>query len=197
VEAVGLQRLADGLDPAVHHVRGRHDIGAGVGVDEGLLGQPLKAGVIENAAVLDHAVVPVVGVAVQGHVGDHADLRRRVLDGLDAVGDQAVGVGRARADRILDRAIHIRKQRDSGDAEIARLDGGGGGGFRRQAEDAGHGGDRDAVLGAVMDDQRPDQVGRGQHRLGDQPSHPRTAAQAPGAGVGEGGGGERLGHGAS
>ena len=172
MEAVGLQRLSDGLDATVHHVRGGDHIGPGMGVDEGLFGQPFETGVIEDAAVLDHAVVAVVGVAVQGDVGDDAHLRGRVLDGLDAVGDQAVRVGRAGADRVLDRAIDIGEQGHGGDAETAGLDGGLRCFFRRQAEDAGHGGDRNAVLGAVMDDQRPDQIGGGEDRLGDQPAHP-------------------------
>ena len=49
VEAVGLQRLADGLDAAVHHVRGGDDVGPGMGVDEGLFGQPLQRGVVERS----------------------------------------------------------------------------------------------------------------------------------------------------
>ena len=52
-----------------------------------------------------------------------------------------------------------------------------------------------AVLGAVMDEQRPDQVGRRQGRLGDQTTHPGLRTQAARAGVGEGGGLKGHGHG--
>eukprot|EP01031_Cornospumella_fuschlensis_P004918 gene4918-6152_t len=47
-----------------------------------------------------------------------------------------------------------------------------------------------APLGAVVDDQGPDQVGRRQGRLRHEAAHPGLAAQATGTGHGEGGGQE-------
>jgi hypothetical protein len=159
-----------------------------MGVDEGLFGQTVQRGVVGDPVALHYPVVAMVGVAVQGDVGHDADLGRGVLDGLDAVGNQAVGVGCAGADRILDRAIDIGEQSHHRNAEVARLD------RRRRRrlggkpKHAGHGGDRDAILGPVMDDQRPDQIGRRQGRFRHQPPHPRAGPQAARTGEREGGG---------
>ncbi len=75
-----LQRPADGADAPVHHVRGRHHVGTGLGVGQGLADQHLHGFVVHDVAgVVDQTVLAVGGKGVQGHVGDHAEVRYRAL----------------------------------------------------------------------------------------------------------------------
>ena len=85
LEALLVEGGADGADPAVHHVAGGDDVGAGLGVAHRLPGQQLEGGVVEDAVALDDAAVAVVGVLAEADVGDHAHLRDRVLDGADGL----------------------------------------------------------------------------------------------------------------
>ena len=90
-----LERLADRADAAVHHVRRRDDVGAGLGLDQRLLDQDRDGVVVEHIArVVDDPVMAVRGIGIERDVGEHADLRRRVLDRLDRPADQIVAVER-------------------------------------------------------------------------------------------------------
>ena len=46
VEALLVERLADGVDPAVHHVRRRDHVGAGARVRQRLLGEQVEGRVV-------------------------------------------------------------------------------------------------------------------------------------------------------
>ena len=74
-QAGRFERLPDRLDPSVHHVRGRNNVGARIGVRAGLPHQGFHGDVVEHvAAVVDDAVLAVGGERVERHVGDHAEL---------------------------------------------------------------------------------------------------------------------------
>ena len=103
VEAVAVERRADGGHPAVHHVRGRDDVGAGPRVRRRPRGRgaaasrrcrPSPAG--PPASAVEDAAVAVVGVLAQADVGDHDELGDRLLD---------------RADRLLRRCRPRRRRR--------------------------------------------------------------------------------------
>ncbi len=65
-----VERLADGADAAVHHVRRRDDVGAGGGVRDGRSHELLDRRIVGDLVVDDDAAVAVVGVLAQADVGD-------------------------------------------------------------------------------------------------------------------------------
>ena len=67
----------DGADAAVHHVGGREDIAAGLGLDERLADQDLDRPVVVDLAVDQQPVMAVAGIGVERHIADHADARPR------------------------------------------------------------------------------------------------------------------------
>ena len=75
LEAVGVERLADRADAAVHHVGGRDDVGAGLGLDQRLQDELLDGGVVDDLVAGHDAVMAVAGVGVERDVGDDADVR--------------------------------------------------------------------------------------------------------------------------
>ncbi len=107
---------ADRADPAVHHVGGRDDVAAGLGLHQRLLHQHGDGLVVEDRAVAHQAVVAVAGVGIERHVAQHADLRHRFLDGADRLADQIVGIERLAAVLVAQVRVGVGKQRDAGDA---------------------------------------------------------------------------------
>ena len=98
-------------DAPVHHVGGRDDVGAGLGLEQRLADQERDGLVVEDALALHHAVMAVAGIGVEGDVGDDADLRHGLLDLAHGAADQVAAVqrlgaasGRARTDRYRERA---------------------------------------------------------------------------------------------
>ncbi len=79
VEAALVEGRADGGDAAVHHVRRRHEVGAGGGVRQRGLHQPLHGGVVDDLVAFDDAAVAVRRVLAQAHVGHHHQRRRGAL----------------------------------------------------------------------------------------------------------------------
>ena len=157
------ERAANGADAAVHHVRGRDDVAAGLDLDQRLAHQDLDALVIGDIAVDDHAVMAVIRVGIEGDVAHHADPRARpALIARTARHTRLSGLSAFAAVRGLQGRIGLREQghRPGCPAPAASWRG-----FDdqidRQPLDAGHGGDRFARAGlAVDDEQRPDQIGR-------------------------------------
>src|SRR3546814_10806350 len=73
-EALGLERLSDRPDAAVHHVAGRDDVGAGARLIQRLSHQYLDRLVVENIArAVDQPVLPMTGIGIERDVGEHAD----------------------------------------------------------------------------------------------------------------------------
>ena len=110
-EARLLQRTTDDADAAVHHVRWRHDVHAGLGLHQRLLSQQRQRLVIQHiAAFVDQAVLTMAGVGVQGHVRHHAQLREARLQRPHGAGHQAFRIGGQSAVRRLQIAGNGRKQ---------------------------------------------------------------------------------------
>ena len=129
-KAGAVQPLANRAHHAVHHAAGRHHVGTGPRVAEGLTGDQLQRGVVvdvrASGALVHHAAMPVIGVFAKADVGDQEQVRRRFLgcaqrllhDPLIAGRIAAVsvlGVGNAEQDhapqaqfgRFLDFAIQL------------------------------------------------------------------------------------------
>ena len=156
-------------DAAVHHVAGRDDVRARRGLVERLVDQHRRrsSSLSDIAGGIDQPVMPVAGIGIERDVGQHADLRHRILDRADRAAHQIVGVERlarrrrcAAARGVLgNSATHgMPRSRASFAARDDPVD--------RPARDAGQ--RRDRLLHPLPfgDEQRPDQVGGGQHRLG-------------------------------
>ena len=63
----------------------------GLGLDQRLLDEDLDGVVVDDvASLVDQPVVAVRGVGIERDVGEHADLRHRILDRLDRAADQIV-----------------------------------------------------------------------------------------------------------
>ena len=74
------ERLADGADAAVHHVAGRDDVDAGLGLHQRLLVQHGHGLVVEDVAgVVEQAVLAVAGERVERDVGQHAEPGKRAF----------------------------------------------------------------------------------------------------------------------
>ena len=84
-----LQRFADRLHAAVHHVRRCHHLGTGLGMRQRLLDQRIDGDVVLHiAGFVEDAVLTVSGERVEGHVTDHPEFGEFRPQGADrALGD--------------------------------------------------------------------------------------------------------------
>ena len=94
-----VERPADGADAAVHHVGGRDDVGAGLGLDQALHHELLDGGVVDDLVAGHDAVMAVAGVGIERDVGDEAEVGHRRLDRARSAADEIVRVERLRAGR--------------------------------------------------------------------------------------------------
>ena len=183
-----IQRPANSAHPAVHHVRRRDDVRAGLGLNERLVDKNRARHVVEHVtALVDDSVMTMGRIGIERDVGEHADLGRRVLQRLDRPADQVAWIERLARILRAKRRRRVRKQRDAGNAELPRLFGPLPDPVHAPARDARQRGDRLLDAGAFGDEQRPDQVGRGQHSLGEQRPAPGGRARAAHADCGKGG----------
>ena len=180
------QRLADRADTAVHHVAGGDDVGAGACVRERLLHERLDGLVVDDvAAVVDQPVLAVRGVGIERDVGDHAQLRETLLERTHGALHQAFVIpGGDAIERLGLRRGH-REQGECGDAQLAGLFGDLQQFVDRQAFDAGHRAHRRAA-GQFMDEDRVDEIVRGQHVFAHEAARELAAAHAAEAGIGKG-----------
>src|SRR5438876_123395 len=86
---------ADGADAAVHHVRGRDDVGAGPGGDERGPRQKRERAVVVHVeppvgALRERPAVPVVGVLAEAHIGPDGEIGELLLDRPDRTRDGTV-----------------------------------------------------------------------------------------------------------
>ena len=141
--------------------------------------------VIHDMIVAQQPVMAMGGEGVERHVAHHPQPRHLALQGRDTAADQIVFVPGLVARGTLAGRIGRGKERDGRNPELP----GGTGGVdqlrQTQAVDAGHGGDRRGTI-LIVDEDRPDQIGAGQHMFGDQAPGPVIAAVAPKAGAGRG-----------
>ena len=187
MEAVGLESLADGADTAVHHVRGRHHVGARRRMGQRLLHQHVGGDVVEHVTRgVDDAVLAVGGVGVQSDVCHHAQLRHRVFQRPDGALHQAVGAERLLGQQALALGPDDREQCHGGNAQLLQ--------FPRllhqpvdaEALDARHGRDGFASVVALQYEHRENEVGWSETRLAHQGAGKAAGAQAPHPGVGKG-----------
>ena len=182
LEVRAFQRRAQLADAAVHHVGGRQDVGAGLGLHQALLDQALDGRVVEDPAALDHAVVAVVGEGVQGDVAHGcrprgaASFMALTARGMTPSGSAAIEpVASFREPSMCGKmamaGIPRSRARDSGLGGL--LDG--------KAFDARHRGDRDRPF-AFVHHHRPDQVRWSDLGLADEAAGPVGLAQAAQAG---------------
>ena len=119
---VGVARAVEpGADRAhapVHHVAGRDDVAAGLGLHDRLADQRLDRLVVQDLAVLHQPVVPERVERVEGHIADHADVGHLPLDLAHRPADQVVRVPGLLARRRLLVALDVREHRDRRDAEF-------------------------------------------------------------------------------
>ena len=115
--AVGLQRLPDRPDAAVHHVRGGHDIAAGLGLQQGLLHKNGNGWIIDDLAIFHKPVMAMAGVGIERHVAHDADFRHRRLDGAHRPADQIVLVKGLAGIGGPQRLAGVWKQGDEGNAQ--------------------------------------------------------------------------------
>ncbi len=192
--ALAFERRANGQDAAVHHVRRGDDIGAARDLDQGLFDQHLDRGVIDDASVVQQAVVTMVGIGIERDIDQQADIGHGRLDGPAGLRDQPVGIDGGAGIVGADALVKMRKQRQHLDAERMGFLGFLDSLADAQAVDALQRSDGFAGDVAVMDEDRPDQVGDMQAVLGDQIADPGRLPQPARPGEGEGRGG-RQGHG--
>ena len=67
-----IQRLPNGADAPVHHVRWRDHVAARLGLDDGLLREDLDGFVVQDLSVDDEAVLAMGRVGIQGDVANDA-----------------------------------------------------------------------------------------------------------------------------
>ena len=81
VEAVLVERAADRADPAVHHVRRRDDVDAGLrrSVTRRAREQFERRVVVDVARRVEHAAVAVIGVFAVAQIGDQQHVRVRPI----------------------------------------------------------------------------------------------------------------------
>jgi hypothetical protein len=189
--AGGFERDADRADATVHHVRRRDDVGAGLGVRDGLLDQRFDGDVVDDVtAVVDEAVLAVRGERVERDVGDDAEFGKFLLERAHRALDEAIRIPRlARVERFRLR-WRDREQRECGHAELLRLFGDAQQAVDRDALDAGHRRHRFGDVAAFAHEHGQDQVGRQQVGFAHESARERVAAHAAHADV-------RVGHGRS
>ena len=176
-----LQGFAHGPDPAVHHVRGGHHVGSGLGVAHRHPGQGRHALVVDDLGSVVEAAVAGVRVGAQAHVGhDHQLLAEGLLESLDGAGHQAGGGVGGGGVRGLVGPFRHPEQQQRADAQLqvrlrlaqGRLD--------AVAGDAGQAGDLGgAFLG--LDEVALDQVPGLEVGLGHQVAHGGGGAQTAGS----------------
>ncbi len=89
-----LERIANAADTTIHHVRRRDDIGARLGMRQGLAHEHLDRRIIEDVTrVVDDAVLAMGRVRVEGDVGDDDQVRVSGFDRADRALHEAVGIG--------------------------------------------------------------------------------------------------------
>jgi hypothetical protein len=166
-------------------------------LNEGLAAQDFHRLVVGDIAVAQDAVMAVRREGVERHVAEDAEIGKRCLDRPGRPAYQIFGIDGFVAPWRLSIERRHRKERDDGDTERPGFAGGVDKRRDRQSVDTRHRLDGRSRRRPIMHEDRPDEIGRRQHMLGDEPARPvipPIAAQAKARIGAERGGGE-LGHG--
>ncbi len=156
--AVLFQRIAQGTDPPVHHIRGADDIGAGFGLAEGLFHQRLDSGVIDDFTVDDKPVMAIGIIRVQRHVGHYRDTGHGGLDRAGGTVGQVFWVPGLGTIQRFQRGIGIGEQTNHRDTQIGGLLGGFDDLINTAAHDTRHRGHGLFYAFTVTYKNRPDQI---------------------------------------
>ena len=119
-EPFRVQRRADGADPAVHHVGGGDDVGAGVRLVERLPHQRRYGFVVEDRLARHEAVVAVARVGIERNVGDEPEARELLLDRAAGLAHQIVLIERLAAEVVLQARLGVGEKGDRRDFERDR-----------------------------------------------------------------------------
>ena len=114
------ERLPDRADAAVHHVRRREDIAAGLCLVQRLAHQHLDGAVVVDLAVDEEPVMAVAGIGVERHVADHPDIADARLDGAHRAADEVVRVESLARLFVAKRGIGVGEERDRRQFELGR-----------------------------------------------------------------------------
>src|SRR5215207_8197027 len=141
--------------------------------------QELEAHVVQDLAriLLHDPAVAVARVLAEADVGDHDQLRRRILYGAGRELDYPLGVVRPARSLVL--RVRDTEEQHRGHPEVVRPLRLGDGVVYGELEDAGHG--RYRVLHVLPDrhEDRVDEVARGEPRLAHQAAQGARAARPP------------------
>ena len=161
--AVCFQRLADGADAAVHHVRRRDDVHPRVGMTQRLFDEGGDGGVVQDvASFVGDAVLAVDGVGVQRDVGHHAQFGVGGFDRAHRARDEAVRVVSGGGVRAFVFGTDDGKRRYRRNAERDQLRAFGEQQIDGKAVHAGHGWHRLALAFALTDKDGQDEIGGAQ-----------------------------------
>ena len=186
--AVRFERRADRADSPVHHVGGRDDIDAGLGLGQRLPHQHRHRFVVEDVtAVVEQAVLPVAGERVEGDVGHQAKLWEFLFQLAYHPRHQALRIPGFLSVRRLERWIDHRKQRHHRDAQLDALRGDRQQQVQAESLHAGHRSHRIAPLPAFLHEHGIDQVMRSDHAFAHQVAGEVVPAQPPRTALGVGG----------
>ena len=189
IGAARFESRSNRSDPAVHHVAGRDDVHAGLGLHQRLLGQHGHGAVVDDvAAVVQQPVLAVTGEGVERHVGQDAQFGEAFLQFANGARHQPGRVGGLASVGRLQRGLDHREQRHHRDAQRDAFLGRGEQPVDAAPLHAGHAGHVLRLLRAVEHEHRQDQVFGRQALLAHQRTGEGVAAQAAGAagGVGRG-----------
>ena len=176
--ALAVERAANGADAAIHHVRRRLYVGAGFGLHDRLLDQRLDRFVVLHVAIAHDAVMAVAVEGIERHVADDAHVGDRLFDRPDGAADEIVRIVGLTGVWRFGLRIRLGKDRDGGNAEVARRLGGFDEEIDAETVDAGHGGDRRALVLPLLHEYRPDQVVNRKLGFGDEAAGPILATVA-------------------
>ena len=181
--ALLIERGADGTDASVHHVAGRDDVGASVGVHDRDAREDLQRRVVVDVhdpvpAGDQDAAMAVVRVLIDADVGHDHELRRGLLHRADGPRDGAVRIGAGLAAGVF--RLGQTEEDHSAEAARPRFPRHAGGVGDGELRDAGHGRDRARLVDARVEKERQDEVLRPDARLADEGPEPRRATETPG-----------------
>ncbi len=158
-ESGTVEGLADRAHPAVHHVRRRDDVGAGLGLGDGHRRQDGEALVVVDPAVDDDPVVAIRGVGIQRDVGHDQEFGKLGFQGADAALQKTVGFGARTGPRILVLIGQCGKECDPGNPRLGDFGRATEQEIHRQPGLAGHRRDRSLASLPLLHEKRQYEVG--------------------------------------
>ena len=143
-----------------HHVTGSDDISASTSLGDGLFAELVDGNIVEDLAILDYAVVALIGVGIQGDIGTNDTVGVLLLDHADGTVDDAIGVVGLDAEVGLELIGDLGEEDERLDAEVVGLTNLSDHGVEGVTLAAGHGGDCGVEV-LVVDEEGVDEVGGG------------------------------------